>query len=368
MAMSMKDELIDLLRDRFSGHEMEVPNGVWENVSGQLASSASGEGLRETLQEKFQAHEVEVDPSVWSNISTQLGHGAAAGSSFSTAWIAAGITAVVITAGAILWNTHEKPAPVVADPIGTVTQEPVAVLTPEPKKAPEPATSAAVASTKPEHTSVKKAARTPASPVVAQQPVQQTPAPANSEAHKDASSPAVKSITSGTPNAPLGTQPSTVRPPAPNVPQQELPTPTAKDPVTVDPAAPAQDGTEDQSNHATSDPSSPAPQGTNGDDPFTKTDTFNMFFPNTFTPNGDGDNDEFGIIAGPHLNALVQIFSMNGSLVFQTNDLSQWWNGHLPNGNIAEEGSYTCIVQITDLDGKTHVKKKVINLYRTLNP
>ena len=376
MAMSMKDELMDLLRDRFSGHELEVPDSVWENVSGHLAASASGEGLRETLQEKFRSHEVDVDPSAWSNISSQLGHGAAAGSSFTAAWIAAGITAVAITAGVFLWNTRETRAPAVAAPIENVTQQPVAALAAASKNTPETVIPASAASAKSESASVntstsrsirREAAHKQTSPAVAMPTVQKGLAPANTEDSKDLS-PALKSTTSGTGHAPSETGASTPRPAAPTVPQPDPSTANIAAPGTPDPGTQPENPKEDVNAHAPADSTSSVTPAPNGDDPFTKTDAFNMFFPNTFTPNGDGDNDEFGVIVGPHLNALIQIFSMNGSLVFQTNDVSQWWNGHLPNGNIAEEGSYTCIVQVTDLDGKTHVKKKVISLYRTLNP
>jgi len=103
----MSDQLTDLLRERFTGHEMNVPPGAWEHVSGQLAANASGESLREGLQDKFRGHEVEVDPSAWANISGQLGQGAAAGTSFSTGWLAAGVAAVAVTATVLLWNSGD---------------------------------------------------------------------------------------------------------------------------------------------------------------------------------------------------------------------------------------------------------------------
>ncbi|MEO8734673.1 MAG: gliding motility-associated C-terminal domain-containing protein [Flavobacteriales bacterium] len=366
--MSMKDELIDLLRDRFTGHELEVPHTVWENVSGQLAASATGEGLREALQDKFQAHEVDVDPSAWSNISSQLGHGAAAGTSFGTAWIAAGIAAIAITAGVMLWNTRETPAPVVVTPVETVNQQPVASLSTGPTNPQEPIVASVAVPTKSEHTPTIKATHKSVAPVVLkQQPVQQPPLSVKAEA-KDAPLTDVRSSTSGNATVDPVKQPPTPQPQSTAVQTPKTEPVGADTGISKNAVSTADSDPEQSTTQSVTNQTSPAPQGMNGNDPFTKTDAFNMFFPNTFTPNGDGDNDEFGVIVGPHLNALIQIFSMNGSLVFQTNDLSQWWNGHLPNGNIAEEGSYTCIVQVTDLDGQAHLKKKVISLYRTLNP
>ena len=53
-----------------------------------------------------------------------------------------------------------------------------------------------------------------------------------------------------------------------------------------------------------------------------------VFIPDAFTPNGDGMNDQFGIITlgGITLNSF-RIFSRWGELLFQTNDLHKKWDG-----------------------------------------
>ncbi|HYV91973.1 MAG TPA: gliding motility-associated C-terminal domain-containing protein [Chitinophagales bacterium] len=53
-----------------------------------------------------------------------------------------------------------------------------------------------------------------------------------------------------------------------------------------------------------------------------------VFIPDAFTPNGDGVNDEFGIITfgGITLNSF-RVFSRWGELIFQTNDLNKKWAG-----------------------------------------
>jgi gliding motility-associated-like protein len=53
-----------------------------------------------------------------------------------------------------------------------------------------------------------------------------------------------------------------------------------------------------------------------------------FYIPNTFTPNGDGINDVFTIITG---NSVVikkfTIFNRWGGLMYETADITQYWNG-----------------------------------------
>jgi len=69
--------------------------------------------------------------------------------------------------------------------------------------------------------------------------------------------------------------------------------------------------------------------------------------PNTFTPNGDGQNDLF--IPYPYLfidHIELNVFNQWGQLVFQTTDQDINWNGKNLNGNDLAEGVYyyTCKV------------------------
>ncbi len=55
--------------------------------------------------------------------------------------------------------------------------------------------------------------------------------------------------------------------------------------------------------------------------------SFAIYFPNTFTPNGDGINDEF---TGKGYNILefeLRIYDRWGKLLFKTNDINQAWDG-----------------------------------------
>ena len=61
--------------------------------------------------------------------------------------------------------------------------------------------------------------------------------------------------------------------------------------------------------------------------------------PNAFTPNGDGLNDLFGPVGSSVDNYQFLIFDRWGKLVFQTHDITTWWDGKLL-GKDLPEGSY----------------------------
>lgn len=84
-------------------------------------------------------------------------------------------------------------------------------------------------------------------------------------------------------------------------------------------------------------------------------------FPNFFSPNNDGNNDEYFVeIANKEQikSFLVQIFNVQNKLVFQSNDPYFKWNGEY-NGEIAE-GIYFCLVTIVDNSGKVIKDKQLI--------
>ena len=79
------------------------------------------------------------------------------------------------------------------------------------------------------------------------------------------------------------------------------------------------------------------------------------YFPSSFTPDGDGLNDEFGISGfrkDKMQNYQFQITNRWGEIVFYSEDLNQKWNGKTSNGNDAIPGSYLWSVRIVDELGK----------------
>ncbi len=75
---------------------------------------------------------------------------------------------------------------------------------------------------------------------------------------------------------------------------------------------------------------------------FTTTpELINVYFPNAFTPNGDGLNDEFKVVT-PSMN--VEVFSLSifnrwGAQIFHTSDISKGWDGTY-RGTMCQAGSY----------------------------
>ncbi len=81
-----------------------------------------------------------------------------------------------------------------------------------------------------------------------------------------------------------------------------------------------------------------------------------IFFPNAFTPNGDGKNDEFfGITQFPQFlyNFELSIWNRWGGLVFETNNPLDQWNGAIMNkGQILPQGVYVYKYSFSNPVGK----------------
>jgi len=80
---------------------------------------------------------------------------------------------------------------------------------------------------------------------------------------------------------------------------------------------------------------------------------FTCFLPNAFTPNGDGNNEEFigvGVFSGIK-DFKMTIFDRWGSEVFSANDPNIGWNGNSKSNVPMPAAVYQCLVQFTDPKG-----------------
>lgn len=96
---------------------------------------------------------------------------------------------------------------------------------------------------------------------------------------------------------------------------------------------------------------------------FSKCD-YNLYVPNAFTPNGDGNNDIFKA----HYFTIparfsMQIFNRNGLEVFSSTDPSMGWDGNYK-GVRQPVDTYVWVVVYTDLTGKEHTLKGTVVLVR----
>lgn len=103
---------------------------------------------------------------------------------------------------------------------------------------------------------------------------------------------------------------------------------------------------------------------------YNKVDTFiceycdyGLNFPaETFTPNGDSQNDYFPIEGYGVINFEMKILNSEGKVVFTSSDINNFWFGTDQNGKRLPYGSYFCLVKAKFLDKSTKYYKKEIRL------
>lgn len=93
-----------------------------------------------------------------------------------------------------------------------------------------------------------------------------------------------------------------------------------------------------------------------------KADESEISVPNVITPNGDGANDELIITVKNIKDFSISIFSVNGKLVYQSNDPNENWKGTNTQGNPVGQGTYYYLVNATGLDGNMFAPKGYITV------
>ncbi len=89
----------------------------------------------------------------------------------------------------------------------------------------------------------------------------------------------------------------------------------------------------------------------------------NIFIPNAFTPNGDGENDAWfpKLSFTPKTYHLV-IKNRWGNIIFESKDPYESWDGSYIGGAIVQEGTYLYFLRITTGEGKEILRKGFINV------
>ncbi len=92
-----------------------------------------------------------------------------------------------------------------------------------------------------------------------------------------------------------------------------------------------------------------------------------LYIPDAFTPNNDGLNDIF-IPKGTGLNehsCKFLIYDRWGNKVFESNNLSDGWNGCSANTKEkVQQDVYVWLLEVTDVLGKNHRRAGTVALVR----
>jgi len=89
----------------------------------------------------------------------------------------------------------------------------------------------------------------------------------------------------------------------------------------------------------------------------------NVFFPNSFTPNGDGLNDVFKPVYQQIKDYNLDIFDRWGSNIFTSNNIDVGWDGISLSGNINEAGVYFYISSYL-IENELKITKGTVTLLR----
>ncbi|MDX2247847.1 MAG: PKD domain-containing protein [Bacteroidia bacterium] len=88
-----------------------------------------------------------------------------------------------------------------------------------------------------------------------------------------------------------------------------------------------------------------------------------IFVPNAFSPNNDGNNDDFLVYLPNIANGELSIFNRWGQLLYRTSDLSAGWDGTY-NGKPVPEGVYVFAVEGVGVDGTSVSRTGTVTLIR----
>ncbi len=89
--------------------------------------------------------------------------------------------------------------------------------------------------------------------------------------------------------------------------------------------------------------------------------SMSLYVPNTFTPNGDGLNDTFGVAGEAIKDFRMQIFNRWGQLIFETSNANERWDGTY-GGQKVPMGTYVYKVQASSPNGQRQHKEGNLNV------
>jgi trimeric autotransporter adhesin len=91
--------------------------------------------------------------------------------------------------------------------------------------------------------------------------------------------------------------------------------------------------------------------------------TDEVYIPNSFTPNGDGRNDQFRIYSNAIRSMRMAVFNQWGQKIYESSDQLPGWDGTYK-GKIQPSGVYMYVADIILTNGQKVLRKGAINLIR----
>ena len=86
-----------------------------------------------------------------------------------------------------------------------------------------------------------------------------------------------------------------------------------------------------------------------------------IFIPNSFTPNGDGLNDTFGVYGESIKQYSMEIYNRWGEKVFESVNINDQWDGTY-NGKSVPEGTYVYKVTAQEASGNNTSRNGTVNI------
>ena len=88
-----------------------------------------------------------------------------------------------------------------------------------------------------------------------------------------------------------------------------------------------------------------------------------LFFPNAFSPNGDGENDELGVLGNYIEEMHLLIYNRWGQKVFESRDQQMTWDGYF-NGRLLEPDVFAFYLEVRCVNGLEYRKQVNVMLLR----
>ncbi len=89
-----------------------------------------------------------------------------------------------------------------------------------------------------------------------------------------------------------------------------------------------------------------------------------LYVPNAFSPNGDGENDEFEAFSPVVELSEMQVFDRTGSLIFEEKSNHPRWSGENAAGRLLQPGVFVWVLRGMCDDGRVFLKKGDVALLR----